>query len=48
MKLTTESKEVNLQEDKSFTLKTRQLVEILGVRHCCFILGAPGCGKNSV
>lgn len=44
----TECKEVNLQKDPSFTLKTRQLKETLEVRHCLFILGAPGCGKTSV
>ena len=44
----TECPEVGLQKDASFTTKTRQLKEILEVRHCLFILGAPGSGKTSV
>ncbi len=44
----TEHKEVNLQKDISFTTKTRQLFEILEVRHCCFVMGPPGCGKSAV
>ena len=44
----TECPEVGLQKDTSFTTKTRQLKEILEVRHCLFILGAPGSGKTSV
>lgn len=48
IEIATESKEVNLQKDVSFTTKTRQLYEILEVRHCCFVMGPPGCGKSSV
>ena len=44
----TECMEVGLQKDASFTTKTRQLKEILEVRHCLFVLGAPGSGKTSV
>jgi len=44
----TEHKDVNLQKDVSFTTKTRQLYEILEVRHCCFVMGPPGCGKSAV
>ena len=43
----TECPEVGLQKDASFTTKTRQLKEILEVRHCLFVLGAPGGGKNT-
>ena len=39
---------ISYQKDPSFTLKTRQLDEILMVRHCMFILGAPGSGKTAV
>lgn len=39
---------ISYQKDASFTLKTRQLDEILSVRHCMFILGAPGSGKTAV
>jgi len=44
----TEHKDVNLQKDASFTTKTRQLFEILEVRHCCFVMGPTGCGKSAV
>ena len=44
----TECPEVGLQKDTSFTTKTRQLKETLEVRHCLFVLGAPGSGKTSV
>jgi dynein heavy chain len=37
-----------LTREVQFTNKTRQLYEIMGVRHCIFVLGAPGCGKTSV
>ncbi|MCQ2815633.1 MAG: AAA family ATPase [archaeon] len=46
--LATECKDVNLQKDIKFTDKTRQLKEILEVRHCLFILGSPGSGKTCV
>lgn len=39
---------IKLQKDGSFTVKARQLFEILEVRHCMFILGSPGSGKTSI
>jgi len=44
------AKEDGLQaEDGSdFTLKVVQLEEILQVRHSCFIIGNPGCGKTAI
>lgn len=36
-----------IQED-GFIIKVIQLKEILEVRHCCFIIGPPGCGKTSI
>ena len=44
----TESEEINLQKDASFTKKIRQLEEIMQVRHCVFVLGEPGTGKTSI
>lgn len=34
--------------EELFILKVVQLAEILEVRHCCFIIGPPGCGKTAV
>jgi len=34
--------------DELFCLKVVQLLEILTVRHCVFIIGPPGCGKTAV
>jgi dynein heavy chain len=34
--------------EEAFALKVVQLQEILGVRHCVFIIGPPGCGKSAV
>jgi len=39
---------MGLMPEKEFTLKIVQLYEILGVRHCVFIIGPPGCGKSAV
>jgi dynein heavy chain len=48
IEVATEHKDVNLQKDVSFTTKTRQLSEILEVRHCCFVMGPTGAGKTAV
>lgn len=42
------SKERGLQAEDGFVLKCVQLDEILVVRHCCFLIGNPGCAKSSV
>jgi len=42
------TKEKGLQAEDGFVLKCVQLAEILVVRHCCFIIGNPGCGKTTV
>jgi dynein heavy chain len=39
---------ISYQKDASFTLKTRQLEEVVQVRHCVFILGETGSGKTAV
>jgi dynein heavy chain len=39
---------VKFTKDQTFTTKVRQLLEIMTVRHCIFILGNPGTGKTSV
>ena len=39
---------ISYQKEPNFTLKARQLDEILQVRHCMFILGDPGSGKTAV
>mmetsp|Transcript_16431 Transcript_16431/g.11573 ORF Transcript_16431/g.11573 Transcript_16431/m.11573 type:complete len:302 (-) Transcript_16431:6608-7513(-) len=38
----------NFQTEEGFLLKCIQLWEILGVRHCCFIIGNPGSAKTAV
>ena len=38
----------DLQAEEGFVLKCVQLAEILEVRHCCFIIGNPGCSKTTV
>uniref|UniRef100_A0A0G4GMS7 Dynein-1, subspecies f n=1 Tax=Chromera velia CCMP2878 TaxID=1169474 RepID=A0A0G4GMS7_9ALVE len=43
-----QAKEDKLQQEDAFILKVVQLKEILEVRHCCFVLGPPGCGKTVV
>ena len=40
--------DMGLIPDEIFTLKVIQLREILGVRHCVFVVGPPGCGKSTV
>ncbi|CAE8644925.1 unnamed protein product [Polarella glacialis] len=35
-----------LQPDPGFVLKVADLLDILQVRHCCFIIGPTGCGKT--
>jgi dynein heavy chain len=40
------SKVRGLQPDSSFISKILSLISILGVRHCCFIIGPTGCGKT--
>jgi dynein heavy chain len=35
-----------LQQDPAFIIKVTSLLDILGVRHCCFIIGPTGCGKT--
>ena len=37
---------MGLINEDSFVLKVVQLKEILDVRHCCFLIGPPGCGKT--
>lgn len=44
----TAKKNMGLVNEYSFILKIVQLKEILEVRHCCFIIGPPGCGKTEV
>lgn len=39
---------MGLINEDSFVLKVVQLKEILDVRHCCFLIGPPGCGKTQV
>jgi dynein heavy chain len=39
---------MGLVAEELFVLKVVSLAEILEVRHCCFIIGPPGCGKTSV
>merc|ERR1740138_264280 len=35
-----------LQADPGFIIKIVGLLDILNVRHCCFIIGPTGCGKT--
>jgi len=41
-------KNMGLQAEEAFVIKVVQLSEILEVRHCCFVIGPPGCGKTAV
>lgn len=40
--------EMGLVAEEQFVIKVVQLAEILEVRHCCFVIGPPGCGKTAV
>ena len=42
------AKSNGLQAEDGFVLKCVQLSEILEVRHCCFLIGNPGCAKTQV
>ena len=42
------TKEKGLQPDAAFVTKVAGLLDILGVRHCCFIIGPPGSAKTQV
>jgi dynein heavy chain len=42
----TVAKSRGLQPDSSFVIKVVGLLGILGVRHCCFLIGPTGCGKT--
>jgi len=44
----TVTKTAGLQAEEGFILKCVQLAEILVVRHCCFIIGNPGCAKTAI
>lgn len=39
---------MGLLPEDAFVIKVVQLAEILEVRHCCFVIGPPGCGKTAV
>ncbi|CAD7941439.1 unnamed protein product [Amoebophrya sp. A120] len=41
-------KKRGLQTDSSFVVKVVSLLDILFVRHCCFIIGPGGCSKTEV
>jgi dynein heavy chain len=47
-RIRTVTRDRGLQAEEGFVLKCVQLAEILEVRHCCFIIGNPGCGKTAV
>ena len=42
------TKERGYIAEDMFALKCVQLSEILEVRHCCFVIGSPGCGKTTI
>lgn len=44
----TARRDLGLVNEEIFVLKVVQLAEILEVRHCCFVIGPPGCGKTTV
>jgi dynein heavy chain len=46
--VSTATKKEGLQAEEGFVLKCVQLAEILVVRHCCFIIGNPGCAKSTI
>jgi dynein heavy chain len=39
---------MGLIAEDGFVKKCIDLQDILDVRHCCFIIGPPGCGKTTV
>ncbi len=41
-------KKRGLQPDSSFVVKVVGLLDILFVRHCCFVIGPAGCSKTEV
>jgi dynein heavy chain, axonemal len=44
----TTQRDMGLLPEDAFVIKIVQLAEILEVRHCCFVIGPPGCGKTAV
>lgn len=40
--------QLDMWPEDEFVLKTVQLDELLGIRHCVFMMGPPGCGKSTV
>lgn len=42
------TKTQGLIAEELFCMKAVQLSEILEVRHCCFVIGPPGCSKTAV
>jgi dynein heavy chain len=42
------TKKAGLQAEDLFVMKCVNYAEILEVRHSCFIIGNPGCGKTAV
>jgi dynein heavy chain len=44
----TAKRDMGYVNEDSFVIKIVQLKEILEVRHCCFVIGPPGCGKTAV
>ena len=44
----TTKKDMGLVNEDNFVIKVIQLKEILEVRHCCVLIGPPGCGKTQV
>jgi dynein heavy chain len=44
----TTKNDMGLIPEEGFVKKCIDLQDILDVRHCCFIIGPPGCGKTTV
>lgn len=44
----TTKNDMGLIAEEGFVKKCIDLQDILDVRHCCFIIGPPGCGKTTV
>ena len=40
--------QLNLWPDDDFVNRAMQLDELIGIRHCVFLLGPPGCGRTEV